>query len=125
MMTTYQPVETARDRVLDLIRDDVAAGLVPWDVPDFSALHDFVDANEYLIEVLPLPLAELTEAELTDEADWLNEVSGTVNQLLNGGRGKFWAVWRVDEAGYIAWCNAARERLGRTPRYLRLQGDRS
>lgn len=30
---------------------DVAAGIVPAGVPDFSALHDHVDANMYLIDV--------------------------------------------------------------------------
>lgn len=37
----------AADLVILAIGDDVAKGVMPWDVPDFSALHDFVDANEY------------------------------------------------------------------------------
>lgn len=32
-----------------LIRQDVVEGIVPTDVADFSELHDYVDANEYLL----------------------------------------------------------------------------
>ncbi len=37
--------------VLRLIEQDVAAGVVPWDIYDFSELHNYVDANEYTLEV--------------------------------------------------------------------------
>jgi hypothetical protein len=37
--------------VLRLIEEDVAAGTVPWDVHDFSKLHNYVDANEYTLTV--------------------------------------------------------------------------
>lgn len=35
------------DRAKKQILEDVRAGVVPATVPTFSALHDYVDANEY------------------------------------------------------------------------------
>lgn len=43
--------ELAREHVR-LIERDVAAGDVPWDVCDFSELHNFVDANTYTLDVV-------------------------------------------------------------------------
>jgi hypothetical protein len=40
------------DKVMTMIDEDIAAGKVPAWVGSFSALHDYVDANEYLIQAL-------------------------------------------------------------------------
>ena len=44
--------EQFADRVMVLVDEDIAAGRVPADVASFVALHDHVDANEYVIDVL-------------------------------------------------------------------------
>ncbi len=62
------------------IRADIAAGRVPADVPSFSALHAYVDANEY---------GGACEGEFdpSDEAcAFWNRVQGEVDAWLKAGR---------------------------------------
>jgi len=44
---TREDVATAVEEVKAEILADIAKGIQPADVPDFSTLHDYVDANEY------------------------------------------------------------------------------
>jgi hypothetical protein len=46
-LPTRADVETAIERSKREIIEDVFEGWVPVDVPDFSALHDYRDANGY------------------------------------------------------------------------------
>lgn len=66
------------DRAMALIRDDIAAGQVPADIGTFSAIHDFVDANQYVDETAP------AGCDLAGDA-WLaacNAVSDELNRRL-------------------------------------------
>ena len=47
-------VDDLADRVITAITEAVADGSVPWDVADFSELHNYVDANEFILEVLAI-----------------------------------------------------------------------
>jgi hypothetical protein len=69
--------------VIRLVGQDVAAGTVPWDVADYSELHDYVDANEYTLEVIGLfrPDDEGSGPEL---ADLTSEVQTRVSEMLSG-----------------------------------------
>lgn len=50
---TIDPAYVTRlaDQVWNEIMDDIAEGVVPQNVPTFSALHDHVDANGYLLHL--------------------------------------------------------------------------
>lgn len=66
------------------INVDVLDGRVPGDVADFSALHDHVDANDYLITAgVPWDVDEATgETDL----DPTNDVTDAVNAwIVSGG----------------------------------------
>jgi hypothetical protein len=61
-----------------LISEEVASGYVPWDVHNFHELHDYVDANKYVLELIGY--------DGTDEGIvFINAVQGAVNRLLTGG----------------------------------------
>lgn len=47
---TVTTAELGRE-VLRSIEEDIADGVMPWDVYDFSELHNYVDANCYTLEV--------------------------------------------------------------------------
>jgi hypothetical protein len=70
--------ELAREHVR-LIGDDVAAGIMPWDVYDFSELRNFVDANEYTLVVMGL---DGSDAGM----EIANAVQDRVAALLRGSR---------------------------------------
>jgi hypothetical protein len=65
--------------VLRLIEIDVAAGVIPWDVADFSELHSYVDANTYLLDVMGFH----TVPE-DGSPDILSDVTVRVNEMLTG-----------------------------------------
>lgn len=44
-------------RAIAAVADDMVKGVVPTTVTDFAKLHDYVDANMYLIDVMP-PMPE-------------------------------------------------------------------
>lgn len=46
-------VNTWADKIMSKIDADIARGRVSADVATFSELHDYVDANGYLLEVVP------------------------------------------------------------------------
>lgn len=70
--------ELAREHVR-LIAQDVASGQVPWDVYDFSELHDFTDANTYSLDVMGMD-ATGYGTDLTDT------VQDRVAEMLRGSR---------------------------------------
>jgi hypothetical protein len=87
------------------ILDDIADGRVPASVVSFSALHDYVDANEYA----GLCDESLTAAELDFGALHANEIQTAIGAWLRADRntdGEWWCeccqTWRpLDEATEI------------------------
>lgn len=74
------------ERIKTEILADIAAGIVPVDVPDFSALHDHVDANCYG------GLCELAPPAIHTEAisNIINAAQADVDGWLKAGRGALW-----------------------------------
>ena len=70
--------------VIRLVGQDVAEGGVPWDVADYSELHDYVDANEYTLEVIGLFYPDDDEASGPGPVDLTNEVQTRVSEMLSG-----------------------------------------
>lgn len=64
--------------VLRAIREDVAAGIVPATVGTFTDLHDYVDANSYLLCVPDRPGG-------TFDLDTINAVTAAVDEALFAG----------------------------------------
>lgn len=64
--------------VMHAIREDVISGVVPADVPTFSALHDYTDANMYVAD-LPGLWSDDGHADL----DIANAVTDEVNRMLD------------------------------------------
>ena len=61
--------------ILGMIREDVEAGLFPEGavLDSFEALHDYVDANGYLIDAFPDEVAEYGDS---------NAAAGAVSEIL-------------------------------------------
>lgn len=78
--------------MLRLIEEDVADGVIPWDVTDFNEAHNYVDANEYGLQVLGFLSAEDIPG-YTEDADpyqdrtveLVNTVTAWVHAKLTGG----------------------------------------
>jgi hypothetical protein len=68
--------------VIRLVGQDVAADTVPWDVADYSELHDYVDANEYTLEVIGLLCPD--DGSEPEAADLTSEVQTRVSEMLSG-----------------------------------------
>jgi hypothetical protein len=89
--------------VIRLVGQDVAAGTVPWDVADYSELHDYVDANEYTLEVIGLPGPD-DEGSRPEAADLTSEVQTRVSEMLSGSSRSpmtpGYGVWRAIVDGY-------------------------
>jgi len=68
------------------IKADMAAGTVPATVKDFSQLHDYVDANEYLINALAAAGWDHDPASEA-QAAFLNRAMSMVNVWLAAKRG--------------------------------------
>lgn len=66
-----------------LIEESVAIGQVPWDAADFSELHNYVDANEYTIEVQGCDMSEAG-------SDLANAVQTRAAELMFGNRGRIY-----------------------------------
>lgn len=70
--------------VIARIDADIDAGIMPADVASFSALHDYVDANMYLVDAMgDLALDFSTEASTRR----VNEVATFVDGYLAGRAG--------------------------------------
>lgn len=70
-------VSRLAEAVVSLVDEDIEAGEVPEDVESFGELHEYVDANEYLLQVVgmepdsgeswnPFPLSEAVSAEVSE-----------------------------------------------------------
>ncbi len=70
--------------VIRLVGQDVAEGTVPRDVADYSELHDYVDADEYTLEVIGLFHPDDDEENGPEPADLTNEVQTRVSEILSG-----------------------------------------
>jgi hypothetical protein len=99
---------TAAQQIITAIGVDVAMGCMPWDVPDFSALHDFVDANMYLDEVM-VAAGWVYDPASDEQTRWANDVVDLVNTALNGGSRP--SRWETDPDGYHAWLADAKHAL--------------
>lgn len=74
MTSIFEHTEKAKDQ----INEDIDAGRVPKDVPDFSALHDFVDANEYIGSDLNI--------SSKDDLAMANEIIDRLDKWITEGR---------------------------------------
>lgn len=68
--------------VIAQVNVDIKAETVPSTVRTFAELHDYVDANEYLISVFEAAEVELDSAD-QDQADLMNEAMELVSVWLN------------------------------------------
>jgi len=75
--------EELAQETLRLIAEDVDAGYVPWDVWDFSELHNYVDANCYTLDVLGL---YWPDDDGDSACDITNAVQGRVSEMLCGSK---------------------------------------
>ncbi len=57
--------------VLRLIEEDVADGVMPWDVYDFSELHNYVDANCYTLQVAGYDGSDAGDELVNAVQDWV------------------------------------------------------
>lgn len=67
------------DQIMTAIDEDIAEGVVPGSVASFTDLHDYVDANEYLLNI-EVPWGA-DDPSGTDEV-W-NAVTAEVNRRLS------------------------------------------
>ena len=73
------------DMIMIEINKDIADGIVPRDVASFSALHDYVDANMYVLDAMhdDFPEPDSDENLFSDEeTDTANAVMDEVNERL-------------------------------------------
>jgi hypothetical protein len=81
-MTLEEPV----NKVKELIIADIKAGTVPETVKTFSELHDYVDANEYLIAALP-DKSPIAGDDVDDSfINTANQIADTADKWLREGR---------------------------------------
>jgi len=59
------------------IKEDIRAGIVPETVRSFSALHDYVDANDYLADVWTLDNVDRANALSYALDAWLRQIPDT------------------------------------------------
>jgi hypothetical protein len=97
----------AASLIIKAIGADVAAGVIPWDVPDFAAVHSFVDGNLYGLDLLEQIGWEFSMAD-NAQYDWTYAVEEIVNQRLGGSRP---ARWETDPEGYATWAHASKVAL--------------
>jgi hypothetical protein len=104
--TTLWDISTAAgaDIIQAAIGADVASGMVPWDVPDYSALHDFVDANMYLDDLLTQIGWEHDPGSQL-QADWCTAVMTHINVRLGGLRPP---MYDTDPIRYAEWVYASK-----------------
>lgn len=68
-------------QMIHAIRKDMEAGTVPTSVTSFAELHDYVDANEYLIDAID-GADEVHDASDDDQAQRDNAAMALVNEWL-------------------------------------------
>jgi hypothetical protein len=75
-------VQAHADRIIAMIRRDIDDLTVPADVPDFSTLHDYVDANYYVLAVIGIYRESIDDGTGLDAVDLANAVTDEVNRRL-------------------------------------------
>lgn len=104
------------DAVMGLIHDDVLAGFVPVTAASFSELHDHVDANEYVLQVMGADAFDVALANrVTDDVDSRLRSRGGVRcrdcgTELGPGIGEEAGVWRTVPGGRY-FCGASLDAL--------------
>ncbi len=71
------------DRIMAMIREDAERSQVPRDIASFAALHDYLDANDYLIQA-DVPWGTDPGAG-KDGAEMVNVVCDEVSRRLEAG----------------------------------------
>lgn len=72
-------------QIINAVKADMAAGHVPASVSTFAELHDYVDANEYVIEALEAAGWDLDPAS-DEQAAVANKAMDMVNVWLGAKR---------------------------------------
>lgn len=67
------------DKIMEMIREDVAEGIVPATVTDFGELHSHLDANDYLIHA-----GQVYDAS-EESCDEINAIETEVSRRLARG----------------------------------------
>lgn len=75
--------------VMTLIHDDQRSGRVPEAVASFAQLHDYVDANEYLIQTLAVMFADQRAAALAADAEVITsdaelDLANMISDIVDG-----------------------------------------
>jgi hypothetical protein len=90
-MTTDKDTKTVTttseyaDRIMAMIDEDIVAGLMPSDVDTFAVLHDYVDANMYVLDTMhdDFPAPDDDEVLISDaETEAANAVMDEVARRL-------------------------------------------
>jgi hypothetical protein len=71
-----QSISQYADMIMGLVDADMRLGRIPATVASFSELHDYVDANDYALEVIPRDAAPSWDAWMELANDVEAEVSG-------------------------------------------------
>jgi hypothetical protein len=104
--------------VIRLVGKDVAEGSVPWDVAEYSELHDYVDANEYTLEVIGPFYPDDNEENGPEPVDLTNEVQTRFSEMLSGST-RFPMTPGYDATTSTNWCGESdleSEKTGMMPR---------
>lgn len=91
--------------ILAAIAEDISAGVIPFDVPDYSALHEFVDANEYLH---PLLEEDSYDPGSSEQATWLSDVTDAVDTAIKASP---WVCGASEGEDFRMWVWNAKARL--------------
>ena len=92
MMASTAQINKWADLVMADIKTDISEGVLPSTVASFVELHDFVDANEYLIDH---GVNQLDEDLGSDVNADINRVTDVVTQRLAGGELAEPTSWEV------------------------------
>ncbi|HET9893691.1 MAG TPA: hypothetical protein VFQ44_01910 [Streptosporangiaceae bacterium] len=94
--------DTYADTIIAAIRETIAEGQIPVTVASFRNLHDFVDANDYLIEAEVPYGPELGEGH---EYDWIIAVSDEVDRRIKAGA--LWPDGKIPDTGTCCYCQTS------------------
>lgn len=75
-------LSTEAARIAQAVNDDIVDRTIPTSVASFSELHDYVDANDYTMEVRPRLGSEDYEAY----TETVNALESEVDEWLKAGR---------------------------------------
>ncbi|MFA5500396.1 MAG: hypothetical protein WC404_04890 [Candidatus Omnitrophota bacterium] len=78
----YRYINECVERIKGLILRDIEAGKIPGTIKAFSDLYDYVDATEYLLEVLKWDVNQEDKAYDYDLYFLVKQISGRVTSWL-------------------------------------------